>query len=464
MRRHPADSSPRSLRLHLWAWAMLSVGLVWVSLGLAAYVTGMDEADEILDGQLHAAAVLLLQDPISPAADVPHRPGGLTATMKAPLPTRYAPPLRAVRWEDGRVVSDPHVLADRLGRQAPGYHTVSLGDADGGRWRALVVERHDTAGHVHRVAVLVDRSHRAELAIDIAVDVAAPAILLLPLVAIGLRWAIRRGLRPLHDLSERIAALDLETGDTLPAPQPFRELAHTASAINALTHRLQTQLDRERRFTSDVAHELRTPLAALVWQSRRAHHATDPADREAALRQLEHEALRAGHTLQQLLDLARAQQGSRTGREPVDLVALAREVVTDHVPAAHASGHELSLLAEPASVTVTGDATLLRLALRNLVDNALRHTPCGTQVEVAVRVDAQGRAALCVCDTGATMPHPPQAAAADTAGMGIGLTLVQRIAEHHGARLAHGDAPPPFATRWAIEWQTEALEGDLRLR
>lgn len=453
MQHQPVHHAPRSLLGHLWAWAMLSVAVVWLSLGLAAYATGLDEADEILEGQLHATAVLLLQDPVHPAPDAPRSPMGLTATMKAPVPTRYAPPLRAVQWEGRGVTSDPHDLAARLAHLSAGYHTVSLGDADGGRWRTLVVERHDATGHVHRVAVLVDRSHRAELALDIAIDVAAPAILLLPLVALGLRWAIGRGLRPLQTLSERIAALDLDAGDTLPAPQPFRELSHTASAINALTHRLQTQFASERQFASDVAHELRTPLTALVWQSRRARHANDPAERAAALQQLEHEALRAGHTLQQLLDLARAQHGARTGHAQVDLVALAREAVIEHVPAAHLSGHDLALLVGDDATMVTGDATLLRLALRNLVDNALRHTPAGTQVQVAVHADQTGTVELAVCNTGAPASLRPREGAASTEGMGIGLTLVDRIAAHHGARLVRGDAPPPYATRWAIVWQ-----------
>lgn len=447
MQRQPVHTRPRSLLWHLWAWAMLAVGLVWVSLCLAAYVTGMDEADEILDGQLHAAAVLLLQDPIR--AEAPHAPSGLTTTMKAPVPTRYAPPLRAVQWEDARVMSDPHGLARHLAGLGAGYHTVSLGDQDGARWRTLVVTRHDGLGHGHRVAVLVDRSHRAELAMDIAVDVAAPVILLLPLVAGALWWAMRRGLKPLQALSGRIAALDLNAGDTLPAPQPFRELNHTASAINALVQRLQTQVDRERRFASDVAHELRTPLAALVWQSRRARHADTHIDQQAALQQLEHDALRAGHTLQQLLDLARAQLGSGQRTTPVDLVALAREVVAEHVPAAHASGHELGLNTQGDTLTAACNAPLLRLALRNLVDNALGHTPAGTRVEVEVLQGMDGDVSVAVCNTGAPDGH---AAKPPSTGMGIGLTLVQRIADSQGIELVCGAAPPPFVTRWALVW------------
>ena len=121
-----------------------------------------------------------------------------------------------------------------------------------------------------------------------------------------------RGLRPLDRLSSDVAALDGLAGQRLDTAHRFREFSSTVSAINSLVDSLQARARRERGFASDVAHELRTPLAALTLQAGAARH--DPSPERLA--QLEATALRAGHILAQLLDLARAQRGGPQGERP----------------------------------------------------------------------------------------------------------------------------------------------------
>lgn len=444
---HP-PKAPRLLWRSLWGWTLLASLAIWFTLAGMAYYTGLHEAEEITDGQLVSTAELLVRQAglgeLYPFDLTPHQ------FARSPFASGYAPELRVVVWEGSTLAWDTHGMAASLPPSlVAGHHTLALSIAGEVRtWRVFVADTAGPGALPRRVAVMVDTHRHAALARDIAEHIVRPALVLLPLVALLLAWAIRRGLRPLNQLSNAIGTLDVDAGETLPARQPFRELSSTVHAINALVERLQAQWLRERRFTSDVAHELRTPLAAMVLQARLAREGDTEDVRAAALRQIEHDALRTGRILSQLLDLARAQGLDAGAEQPVDLCTLARQVTSEHVPLAHELGQELSLEAPEPALTVSGRAAMLALALRNLVDNALRHTPPGTQVAVRVATGDGGAVALSVSDDGAR--HGPPSSA--RAGMGVGLTLVQRIADAHGIQLRHDAGVPPFTTRYALVW------------
>lgn len=443
----PPPAPTRLLRRYLWTWALLTLAIVWLALAAVAYYTGIDEADEILDGHLVSVAEPLLHPATrllkaSPKAATPHE--------RSPDATIYAPELRLVVWDDERVVWDTHGIASRLPTHlAPGHHTLVLDPAHpASTWRVYVADTPKDAATPRRVAVLTEMDWRQHLGTDIAEDIVQPSLVLLPLVALLMAWAIRRGLLPLERLSDQIAALDLDAGQTLPEQQPFRELAYTVDAINTLVQRQQVQLQRERRFTSDVAHELRTPLTAMLLQARRAREADNPVDRAQALQTVEQDALRAGHILGQLLDLARAQSLQALATETVDLCALAQRVLADHAPLAYERHQELALDAPPSPVQVQGHATMVELILRNLVDNALRHTPPGTLVEVRVVQTPNGACTLSVCDNGARAGTNNSA----NPGMGVGLNLVQRMADAQGIALNHTAGTPAAPHRFTLSW------------
>ena len=454
---HLGRAQDRSLWRYLWAWALGAVVALWMLLAGLAYSTGYHEAEEISDGLLVSAAQLLLSQPLAQPLLVPGTPNPPTvhqAEMPAALskhpPNAYAPEFHVVIWQGERLVWDSHgVHAQLPPRLALGHQTLGLTlQGVSQDWRVYVAESTE-ATVVRRVAVFMDPARREALAADISEHILLPALVFLPLVALMLASAIRRGLLPLQRLSGKIAALDVDAGQTLVPQQPYRELGVTVQSINALVLRLQAQIGRERRFAADVAHELRTPLTALVLQARRARYGSGTAEQDQALQAVEQGALRAGRILSQLLDLTRAQSLTGDVSEQVDLCALALRVVSEHAALAHELGQDIALEA-PESLELPGQSTLLELALRNLVDNALRHNPAGTYVEVRVARDAAGQVALSVSDDGGDLSDAP--ASGHHTGLGIGLTLVERIAQSQGAQLVRDGGAAPFGKRFALVW------------
>jgi two-component system sensor histidine kinase QseC len=354
-----------------------------------------------------------------------------------------------VLWQGGQLRLDSHGVAARLPAELrAGRQSLTL-DGLPGQWRTWVQDGPASdADGPRRVAVLAPAAAQAALGRDIAEHVARPALVLLPLVAVLLAWALRRGLVPLRRLAAQVAALDLRGERRLPEERRFAELQGTVAAINTLVQNLQDQVRRERGFASDVAHELRTPLTAVVWQARRAREG-DAAERDEALRLVEHDALRAGRILAQLLDLARAQGLNPQAMQPVVLADVAAQVLADHAPAAHEGGRELALQNDAADASVPGHPLMLELALRNLVDNALRHTPTGTLVLVRVWCDASGTGVEVLDDGGGPTPssRPPT-----EGNLGIGLTLVRRIAEVHGAAFGPAEPTPPYRHGYRLLW------------
>jgi len=441
-----SQSRPRLLRHYLLRWTLGVVLVIWLAVVAQAWSTAFREARKFSDGQMVAVARLWL-------AAAPTGVARPLSQEGSDLAHEFLQDVAVLAWEGGRLVSDTHGLAPGLDANAlpvAGFSTVEV-RAPGlpPLWRTFSVETGDTGEGAarRRVVVLMDMAQRHELGKDIAEHVAQPALLLLPLVLLLLWWTVRRGLRPLDRLSSEVAALDGFAGQRLDTAHRFSEFASTVTAINTLVDTLQARAQREREFASDVAHELRTPLSALALQARAAQH--DPSPERLA--QLERESLRAGRILHQLLDLARAQRKHASeDDDPVALGELAARLVAAHAPAAHESGHDISLSQPDEPVYVKAQPMLLELALRNLIENALRHTPTGTQVLVTVWRDADS-VGVSVSDDGGG-PGSAAARPAESGGLGLGLRLVQRIAEQLGARLETDPGEAPMTTRFALRW------------
>ena len=432
---------------YLWSWVVGALLVVWTTLLIVAWYTGHHEADEITDGQLEAVARLWLS--VEP-----------NQTLSTPEPIAsnraraYVQDVAVLHWVDGQLFTDTHNLAGSLGWSDPpatGFsnrvQTIGNGEV---HWRVYAAPGQGEHAADY-VAVLMDMDHRVDIGRDMALKLARPALLVLPLVALLLWWALRRGLSPLVRLSRDVAALDGLGGQRLDTAHRFHEFSSTVRAINTLVDSLQMQARREREFASDVAHELRTPLTALSLQASAAQHEPSPE----RLAQLEASALRAGHILSQLLELARAQRDG-SGREAWKDVALgdvAADLIASHAQEGFESRHELSLEQPETPVVLHVQPMLLELALRNLIENALRHTPADTQVVVDVWQSAS-EAGVSVSDDGQRTDAP--AAAHSASGLGLGLRLVQRIAEQLGATLQRDTGEAPMTTRFTLRWPRPA--------
>lgn len=446
-----------SLWRHLWWWALGTTTAVWLTLAGVAFYTGHHEAEEIAVGQLKSVAQHWLslppaQWPEAPATPPPRDAAALTRS-KAAYTTEWA----VLLWRGSDLRLDSHGLHARLPADLrPGLQRLALTGLPG-QWRVWVQDAPE-GDTPRRAMVLVPLNAHAALGRDIAEHIVRPALVLLPLVALLLAWALQRGLVPLRRLGDQVAALDLHGGKHLPEERRFAELQGTVFAINTLVQNLQDQVRRERGFAADVAHELRTPLTALMWQAKLAQSSTDAAERAQALAHVERDALRAGRILSQLLELARAQGLNPHSMVPVALADLAARVLADHAQAAFEGGRELALQDDAPGQQLPAHPLMLELALRNLVDNALRHTPTGTQVLVRTWQSPMAFGIDVLDDGGGpahSPPHPPSHSPVPVqagSNLGIGLTLVRRIAAQHGAQLLPAPLAPPWSHGWRIAW------------
>lgn len=420
-----------SLQARLLAALLGCVATVWLG---AAVLTAFDvrhELDELFDAHLAQAAALLV---VQQAGELEHDD---ERTLDAPSLHRYAPRAVFQVFHEGQLVlrsaDAPLQPLAALGLQAsPGFTNVRV---DGVAWRvfatrggendvlAFVGERVDAREHIVRAALW---------------GTLWPLALALPLLALLAWWAIRRGLAPLRALGDQLARRSANALHALEQADAPAEVAPLIEALNALFARIDAMVHAERRFTADAAHELRTPIAAIRAQAQVALAESDEPTRRHALSATLEGCDRATHLVEQLLTLSRLEAGAAVTMHPVDLAAIARQVVGELAPRALVKQQDLGLDAA-ACCTLAGDETLLAILLRNLVDNALRYAGQGARINVTVRSTPRG-ARLSVEDSGPGLDARQvqglgQRFQRDQAhlesGSGLGWSIVRRIADVH---------------------------------
>jgi two-component system, OmpR family, sensor histidine kinase TctE len=304
------------------------------------------------------------------------------------------------------------------------------------------------------VQVAETREKRSVLAAEIIKGVMLPQFVILPLAVLLVWLALARGIKPLSQLEARIRARkpdDLSALDDSTVPQ---EVAPLVVAVNDLLERLKDSIATQKRFLADAAHQLKTPLAGLRMQADLALR--DGSDAEVlkhSLQQIGRSSIRATHTVNQLLALARVEGGGGAlAKKPCDLAALVVEVVQDSVPKALDRkidlGYEGVESGDPAG-RVEGNETLLKELVRNLVDNAIHYTPSTLErpgvVTVRLLLDRFGHTiVLQVEDNGPGIPVAERelvlqpfyrALGTNADGSGLGLAIVQEITQKHQAEL-----------------------------
>jgi two-component system sensor histidine kinase TctE len=322
-----------------------------------------------------------------------------------------------------------------------------------------------TSGPAALVQVAETMEKRSVLATEIVKGVMLPQFVILPLAVLLVWLALVQATKPLHRLEERIRARkpdDLSPLDVAAVPL---EVVPLVASVNDLLQRLKESIATQKRFLADAAHQLKTPLAGLRMQADLAQRENASAqDLKQSLRQIGRSSIRATHTVNQLLALARAEtSGAVLERQRCDLARLTMEVVRDSVPHAMEKAIDLGYEGlEPGTkgVWIYGNPTLLQELVRNLVDNAMKYSPSSKEKPaiVTARVLADPiskRPMLQVEDSGPGIAAAERALifqpfyrvlGSDTDGSGLGLSIVQEIASKHGATVRVEDGKPGQAT------------------
>lgn len=416
-----------SLRARLLVWLLGGVLLVGASGGWFVYRNALVEADAFFDYHLRQTALLLSDQPVEYLLnpDIPQTSADYDFVVQV--------------WTlDGvRVyLSRPHTVLPAI--TTIGFSTAVTSE---GRWRLFGVQAPTKV-----IQVAQPMRIREQQAVQLALRTLTPFVLLMPMLAIFIWFAVGHALEPLKRLTSLVKARKVTALDPLPDENLPGEVQPLVSALNDLLGRLGAALERERGFMADAAHELRTPLTALHLQMGTLARATNEAERVDAMEKLSAGVQRAIRLVEQLLALARQEPRAEAIRKRLRFDDLARDVVAEMVPLADDRRIDLGISAsQPAFVL--GDADSLRTLVRNLVDNAVRYTPIEGTVDVSVQESgdpAGSGAVLRVVDTGPGIAaderqrvfdrfyRPPGTA---PPGSGLGMAIVKTIADAHGATI-----------------------------
>jgi two-component system, OmpR family, sensor kinase len=340
---------------------------------------------------------------------------------------------------------------------AAGLSMLGIGLAVGATFGAL--QDWDSQAYTAELATISPRAgelHAQEYS-ELTARVARVAIVssVATVLAIGAlsAFAIRRELRPLQKIAS--TAAEIGSGDLtrrVPATHQATEIGQLSGALNTMLNQLESAFrDKEvsearlRRFVADASHELRTPIATIRGYAElfRRGAAERPNDLAEVISRVESEAARMGILVDELLLLARLDQGRPLERTPVDLTALATNAVND---ALATQPNRPIHLTHPGPVTVIGDPARLHQVLANLLSNVLAHTPPSTPATVHIGVDGE-TALISVSDTGPGLSkeecsriferfyRADNTRSSDTGGAGLGLSIVESVVTAHAGQV-----------------------------
>jgi two-component system sensor histidine kinase QseC len=412
----------------------------------------------------------------------------LARQVQATLPSASlgviaAPPPSAARGTEGASeVADLPIavwnragqllLADREGALLPyqadadGFVDLPL---DGRDWR-VYYQRAATGEWL--VAVGQPSEERDELVQALLVGQLLPWILTLPALLLAMAAAVRQALKPVRRLTAELKQRRPQDLKALRDDDVPNDLKPLVQAMNMLLARMQQQLEHERRFTADAAHELRTPLAALQaqWDAARLDAARGGQEPPPSQAKIAEGLNRLSRLVTQMLALARLEHlDTQAQYAPIDWLQLVEQLFSELLPLAEQRRVELECewptKGRPTLLS-HGDSPLLTLMLRNLLDNALRHAPPGTRVSLRLAEDV-----IEVVDEGPGVPEAQLHRLGDRffrlpgqtdAGSGLGLSIATRIATLHGLVLDAYHAANPQSGGFVVRLRRAVAAGALR--
>lgn len=431
-----------SLRKRLLWFVLVAILLAAVLQAVTAYQGALRQADAMFDDHLEQVARSL-------------RRGVLHGLIQNDGLEDSQFDLYVQIWgQDGTQIfrSTPSVLPPRA---VLGFSEV---EANGSRYRVYTLQT-----PLQTVQIAQDLSARTARARVLALRAVMPLGLLTPLLMLAVWWIINRSLAPIERARRQVAQRAADDFSPLTVSDLPNEVRPLVEELNLLFARVRSAFDAQRNFVADAAHELRSPLTALKLQAQALRgsnevngvNETVTSVHEAGVTRLNQGLDRAIRLVEQLLLLAREEASSEHPQDAatsIDLSEVVALAVADVLPLATAKNIDLGLTGEtpiPHTFAIFGQREPLRVLLRNLLDNAVKYTPTGGQVDVSLQ-QREGHALLTVEDSGPGIADADKERAFDRffrasetseqSGSGLGLAIVKVIAERHHAVLTLGRA------------------------
>jgi two-component system sensor histidine kinase TctE len=456
-----SPSARFSLKRQLLVWLLLPQLVLWLMGGALAFRVALSYAEKAIDQSLtqsvrslarqvkplgsgllvdfpKAAQSIIEQDPLDRVTYMVSSPPGsfLLGNGKLPAPPETTGSANASPGFDQTLLYNVE-----LDHKSMRVASMDLSFGDGPTPQRL------------RVQVAKSLVAQQNIARELVMDVLFPLLLLGAILSVLVYAGIQRGLAPLQKLEGQLANRSAASLSPIEMTQAPQEVHSLATALNHLLTTLRRSLSQEKRFLNDAAHQLRTPLAGLISQTELAMQEREPEALQQRLLKVHTGAVRSAHLVHQLLSLARTE--AEVALLPADGAALAREVAREWTPRAVAAGIDLGYEGQD-TMPIAADKLLLREALSNLIDNALRYAGRGASVTLRATTRS-GQSVLEVEDNGPglsteNLPHVFERfwRASDLpGGCGLGLAIVAEIAQRHGGR-AVADVVAPQGLRISL--------------
>jgi two-component system OmpR family sensor kinase len=407
-----------SLRARLYVGLAAIILLTGLAAGGTAFRWAYHEAIEFQDAVLLQIGTLAVNNHMRGGPTVEH---GIDAEARVIIEELGQSPLDV----DAGLLRLPNNIPD-------GLQTLVRGT---GSWRILIRTRPDGS----RVAVSQSTDYRDEIAHDMALRAILPLAALIPCLVLLVGVVIRYSFRPVSLLAAQLDAKETDHLAKLPSKGMPKELLPFIASINRLLERISAMFDQQRRFIADAAHELRSPVTALSLQAENLDHVELPQESRDRLAALKAGIWRTAHLLEQLLALAKYEAGRAPQAPRTAFDNIAKEVVADFAARAQARAIDLGF-EHIDHVFVDADRTALAVLVRNLLDNALSHTPDGGRIDIGL-FRHRNHAVFRIEDSGPGIPEAELVRVFEPfyrggwsvgEGTGLGLPIVRRVAETLG--------------------------------
>ena len=430
-----------------------TTGLMWLLAIGSIYVGTRQEVEGVLDSRLQEAARMVTSLVAGSAAMSQPENGDALQTLTLP---GYGRALTCQIWSlDGRLVA-----------RSSGAPSVSLSDIpagfserliDGERWRVYTIQNAERG-----IRVLVgDRLElREHLVTDLLKSLLVPLVLIIPLLGALIWISLSRGLKPLRSLTFELQRRSADDLDPIATGRIPSEIYPVVASLNRLFGKVQEARQHEREITAFAAHELRTPLAGLRMQAQISLAATDEIVRKAALQQILIGVDRTARLVRQLLALARLDAGHDVGSGQSDVNVGC--MLDETVGALTTANREVDVIVDSAlrRISLTANAELLALAIRNLHENALQHASRGGIVRW-MAMHRETSILIAIEDDGPGIPDDELPCVThrffrgrykSNTGSGLGLAIVELALSIHGAVLRLSNRSDRSGLRAEIVW------------